>query len=262
MGEPGSVIPDSSAREVQSVRTAFRIVGTVQELDGATLKELADRLDLAKSTVHNYLGTLRSMGYLTKRDGTYRLGLRFLTHGMAAKGGIEVGETVEHALGEVAEDLSHAAWWVVEEFGRGIFVGRAGADDGAVYGRIGKRSYLHTHAPGKAILAQLPAEYRKQAIDRHGLPVHTTKTVTDADTLRDELDGIREQGYAVSDGEAALGVQSVGVAFEDPYGGVHAIGIFGYSHDFSRNRLEQDIPTVLSEAVADIEDALAGRGVD
>lgn len=254
------MISETPSREVQSVRTAFQIVAAIQERDGATLNGLVEGLDLAKSTVHNYLRTLQSMGYIVERDGTYHLGLRFLTNGMAARNSIDGRDTVTHTLSTVAAELSQPAWWIVEEFGRGIFVAKA-VPDGAeeIYGRIGKRSYLHTHAPGKAMLARMRAEYRDEVIEYHDLPVHTTKTTTDRAALADDLDRIREQGYAVSDGEAALGVQSVGVGFDGPFGESQAVGVFGYSHDFSRNKLERDIPSLLQDAVDDIEASLGGE---
>lgn len=253
------MLSESPTREVQSVRTAFRIIGTVQKRDGATLHELAGQLDLAKSTVHNYLGTLQSLGYVAERDGSYRLGLRFLTHGMAARNSIDGGTAVGNALSVVAEELSQPAWWLVEEFGRGFFVEKAVPGEGTeIYGRVGKRSYLHAHAPGKAILAQVPEAYLEEIIDVHGLPVLTTKTTTAPSKLRAELESVRDRGYAVSEGETVLGVQSVGVAFETPDGNAHAIGAFGYSHDFSRNNLEQDVPSVLRDAVAEITRSFGG----
>jgi DNA-binding IclR family transcriptional regulator len=252
------MVTESATREVQSVRTAFRVVRTIQEHDGATLHELATHLDIAKSTVHNYLGTLAALGYVVETDGTYRLGLRFLTHGMAAKKGVPARETAVHTLPAVAEEVSQPAWWLIEEYGRGLFVEKAipdGADE--TYGRVGKRSYLHTHAPGKAMLALLPEEYVDRVIDRHGLPALTSKTTTDPGVLRSELETIRGQGYALSEGEAALGVQSVGVAFEVRET-VHALGVFGYSHGFSRNTLEQDVPSVLRDAVAAVDGSRDG----
>ncbi len=252
------MIPNSSTRQVQSVRTAFRIIGTLQDRDGVTMNELATELDLAKSTVHNYLGTLQSLGYAMERDGTYRLGLRFLTHGMAARNGLGLRDAVTHVLPRVSQDLSQSTWWIVEELGRGIFVDKATPESAQPrYGRVGKRSYLHTHAPGKAILASLSPEYVEQLVDYHGLPVYTKETVTDPETLYDELDEIRRRGYAVSDGEAALGIRSVGVAFEGPYGYTHGFGIFGYSHDFSASS-DEDISSVLQSAVDDVQQAVEG----
>lgn len=251
----------SSSRHVQSVQTGFRIVRILQNQDGATINELTERLDISKSTVHNYLSTLESLGYVVNRNGTYRIGLRFLTHGMAARNSLKIGDSVTGALEEVAEKVSQTAWWITEELGRGIFVDAAVPDDGKmIFGRVGKRSYLHCHGPGKAMLAQLPDEYARKILKYHGLPEYTSQTVTDKVTLYDELEGISEQGYAYTDGEAALGVQSIGVAFIDSHGCTHAIGVFGYSYDFGGEGLNEEIPSVLRSVTADITDSLSARG--
>jgi len=255
------MIANPSSRQVQSVRTSFRIIQLIQEFGGTSLNEIADQLDLAKSTAYNYLGTLEAMGYVVKQDETYRLGLRFLTHGMAAKNSIHVSEIVQQSLSTLAREISQPAWWIVEEFGRGIFLEKAGSDDGAEsYGTVGKRSYLHTHAPGKAILARLPRDEVREIVDYHGLPMYTTETTTDEATLMRELETIRNQGFAVSVGEAALAVRSVGVAFEDSHGRHHGIGVFGYTHDFGGENRDDDIPSRLTEVVEDITTALDEGG--
>lgn len=253
------MIPESSSRQVQSIQTAFKMIGILQDFDGATMPELASQMDLAKSTVYNYLGTLQSLGYVIERDGTYRLGLRFLTNGMAAKNSLPLRATVTHVLPDISQDLAQSTWWVVEEYGRGLFVENAIPEDSQpIYGRVGKRSYLHPHAPGKAILAQLTDEHVRQIIEHYGLPIHTRETITDADDLIMELKQISKQGYAISDSEAALGVRSVGVAFEGPSGCMHGLGVFGHSHDF--NESPEDVPSVLLDAVDTIKRSATGGG--
>jgi IclR family acetate operon transcriptional repressor len=105
------------------------------------------------------------------------------------------------------------------------------------------------------MLANLPADYVSQIVDYVGLPAYTRETTTDPDELKQELEEIRECGYAVSDCESALGVQSVGIALES-HGRVHALGVFGYSHDVSGLTQDHDIPTVLADAAKDIEEAV------
>lgn len=254
------MISNPSSRQVQSVRTSFRIIQLIQEFGGTSLNEIADQLDLAKSTVHNYLGTLEAMGYVVKQDGTYRLGLRFLTHGMAAKNSVHVLEIVQQSLSMLARESLQPAWWIAEELGRGIFLEKSVPEDGAEsYGSVGKRSYLHTHAPGKAILAQLPRDEVRKIVDYHGLPKHTTETTTDEATLMRELDTIRDRGFAVCEGGAALAVRSVGVAFEGPHSRHHGIGVFGYTHNFGGEKRDDDIPSRLNEVVEDITTSL-GEG--
>lgn len=246
------MIPRSPARQVQSVRTAFRIVAHLQDMDGVTMNQLSDQLDLAKSTVHNYLATLQSLGYVVERDGAYHLGLRFLTHGMAARSGYPLRDAVAYRLGTVARSVDQTTWWLTEELGRGLFLDVSrpeGAE--ALFGRVGKRSYLHTHAPGKAMLATCSEDTVRELVEYHGLPVHTHETITDVETLLAELRSIADQGYAVSDGEAALGIKSVGVAFEGPAETIHGLGVFGHSHDFSSSA-DQDIPETLVAAAREL----------
>jgi DNA-binding IclR family transcriptional regulator len=254
------MIRKSSSRQVKSVRTGFIIIEILQNHDGAGLDDVARQLGLAKSTIHNYLSTLESMGYVVERDGDYHLGLRFLTHGMAAKSRLRSRSAIAEALSGLAASVEQPAWWVIEEHGRGLFVESAVPEGGTpVYGRVGKRSYLHTHAPGKAILATLPDSDVEEIIEYHGLPVHTKETIDDGTQLGAELDRIRDRGYAVSNDEAALGIQSVGVAFDGPTGGHHGIGIFGYSHDFSTPP-DREVTAALDRSVETIETALEAGG--
>src|SRR6056297_3065888 len=133
------MISNPSSRQVKSVETSFEIIHLLQEFGGATLNEVAAHLEIAKSTAHNYLGTLESMGYVVKRDRTYRLGLRFLTHGMAARNSLRVSDLVQRSLATVTQEISQSAWWIAEEFGRGLFLEKSVPDDKSeIYGSIGK----------------------------------------------------------------------------------------------------------------------------
>jgi DNA-binding IclR family transcriptional regulator len=247
---------EESSRMVKSVMTAFELVGRLQALGGATLTELAGDLDLAKSTVHNYLKTLETLGYVVNEDGRYRLGVRFLTHGIAAKRALGLRSLVSDNLSSIGEDIPYPTWWVCEELGRGIFLERAVPQEyEPVYGRMGKRSYLHTHAPGKAILARLSDKHVRQIVDRWGLPGRTERTTTGRNLLFDELDEIRERGIAVSDSEAILGVLSVGVNFQDSRGRTHAIGTFCFAREIHPSRAEE-IGELLLDKVGIIESKL------
>lgn len=247
------MITNTPSRRVKSVQTAFELLNRLQALGGATPAQLTEELDLSKSSVHNYLATLEMDGYVVNDDGSYRLGLRFLTHGAAAKT-MAVGEQpIVQTVTSVAEEFAQPAWWVTEECGRGYFIESAIPDDCTeVYGSIGKRSYLHTHALGKAILAMASDEYVERIAEYHGLPEQTRQTTTDLGELLAHLEAIRERGFAVSEGEAVLGILSVGVGFETADGGRHAIGMFGHSRNFAGNRAE-NIGQRLVGMVRDLE---------
>lgn len=254
------MLEDPPAKQVKSIQTAFELLNRIQALGGATSAQLTENVDLSKSSVHNYLSTLEMDGYVVNDDGVYRLGLRFLTHGAAARNMAGLAQPIAETLQTSAEEISQPTWHVTEESGRGYFIQNA-VPDGAttLYGTVGKRSYLHTHALGKAILALASDDYVTQIIEYHGLPAQTRQTVTDLDTLRDEIDAIRNREYAIAEGEAVLGILSVGVGFRDASDRLHAIGTFGHSRDFAGNRAE-NIATQLVQTVGDLEERLQTGG--
>lgn len=254
------MLANTPSRQVKSVRTAFELIDALQALGGATPAQLTRELDLSKSSVHNYLATLEMEGYVVKSGGTYRLGLRFLTHGTAAKTMAGVERPIVSAVESVAEETAQTTWWVAEELGRGYFLESAlpeAADVG--FGSVGKRSYLHANAAGKAILAVSTDEYVDRVVEHHGLPERTRRTTTDLETLRGELEAARERGFAISEGESVLGVLSVAAGFRDADDRRHALGVFGHSRNFAGNRAE-NIGERLVETVRDVEGDLRTEG--
>jgi len=253
------MLANAPARRVKSVTTAIELINRIQTLGGATPAQLTRALDLSKSSVHNYLGTLETEGYVVNDGGIYRLGLRFLTHGIGAKRSLSTDRPVVDVVESVAERFAQPTCWVTEELGRGYVIERAAVEDGPRYGSVGKRSYLHADAPGKAILALADGAFLEAVRERHGFPERTRKTTTDPDRLRAELATIRERGFAVSDGEAVLGIASIGVGFRDADGRRHAIGVFGHSRNFA-GRAAEDVGRELVDIVDGLDEHPAGRG--
>lgn len=255
------MLADAPSRQVQSVRTAFQLIDRLQALGGATPAQLTEELDISKSSVHNYLATLEMEGCVVNDDGIYRLGLRFLTHGTAAKHMLGIGRSISGTVQSAAADLSHPTWWITEEFGRGYFLDTAVPENGdTTYGSVGKRSYLHTHALGKAILAGCTDEYVELVADHHGLPEQTTKTTTDLEALFEQLETVRERGYAIDEGGAVLGILSIGAGFRDGDDRRHAIGVFGHTRNFAGNHPDR-IGEQLRETADDLEARLRDGGV-
>lgn len=254
------MLANTPSRQVKSVRTAFEVIDKLQALGGATPTQLTEELELSKSTVHNYLATLKMEGYVINDEGTYRLGLRFLTHGIAAKAMVGIEQPIIRTVQSVVDELRQPTWWITEELGRGYFITNAVPDDSTdSFGIVGKRSYLHTHAPGKAILAISSDEYVKRVVDHHGLPMQTKRTTTELDVLFEEIKRVRERGFSISEGEDVLGILSIGVGFRDADDRRHAVGVFGHTRDFAGNCAEKNGELLVDE-VRDLEQTLRSEG--
>lgn len=87
---------------------------------------------------------------------------------------------------------------------------------------LGAQVPLHATSAGKAFLGWLPAE-EVESILSAPLPGFTETTRTDRAALREELERVREAGYAVSDGELEPDVNGVSAPVRDPDGRPYAV---------------------------------------
>jgi DNA-binding IclR family transcriptional regulator len=253
--------PTDPSRRVRSVEKAFKIISYIQQRGQTDVSTISAELDLPKSTVHNYVTTLESMGYAVSENGSHRLGLRFLTHGMAARTVSSKHFNPESILESVADKISYPVWWLTGEAGRAIFVYEScnKQDSEPVYGQIGRRTDLHAHAPGKAILSQLSDEKIRRVAERHGLPKHTDQTVTDIESLLADIRQIRDRGFAVNENETRLDIGSVGAGFRDQANQIHALGVF-YDVRQQTDLQQERLGETLANRVTSLEPEIQEEG--
>lgn len=234
-------------RRVKAVETAFSILETVSDADGLRLTEIADELDLAKSTTHRYLQTLLAGEYLIMEGDEYHVSLRFLDLGQQARTRKEGYALAKAKVAELAEETDERAQFIVEEHGNAVYVHRkAGSHAVQTDPGIGKRIGLHTTSAGKAIIAGWPDERIAEYVASNGLPERTDNTITDEETLREEVASIRERGYSVNNEENIEGLRAVGTAVCGGGGEVlGALSVSGPSNRMSGEWFETELPEML-----------------
>lgn len=230
--------------KVKSLETAFRIIDTIEKLDGAGVTEVSDHMSVAKSTVHDHLKTLESNDFLRKEgDGTYRVGLRFLDHGGLARSRLELFQTSKTEVENLADKTGELANLIVEENGLGVYIDYATGNEAVNLDTyLGKRERLHSTAFGKAILAHLPSSRVDRIIDRRGLPAETERTITSCERLEDRLEAVRENGFAVDDEERLEGLCCVAAPIRNSADDVvGAISISGPAGRLKGGRLTDEL---------------------
>ncbi|MCD2204911.1 IclR family transcriptional regulator [Halobacterium sp. KA-6] len=239
---------------VQAVETAFDILDEIRSRDNVTLSELADELSLAKSTVHRHLRTLNDRHCITHEDGEFELSFELLALGEAARRKRETYALAEEKVTELAAETGERAQFVVEEDGVGFCVFRATGEHAVeTEPQVGSRMPLHATASGKSILAFLP-DHRIQDLLAESLPEETTNTITDREPLLEELDTVREQGYAVNRGEHIEGLTALGAPVRRSDGGVvGAISISGPERRFEDADVEREIRSRLLGTTNELE---------
>lgn len=202
----------SGRTPVKSVDTTLRIIEYVRDKDGARAGEIARELDLPDSTVSDHLVTLRENQYLVKHDNEYRVGLRFLELGDRARNYRKIYRVGKRNVDKLATETGELAHLSVEEDGLGtIIYEREGSDAIALDTYVGRRVKMHCTALGKAMLAHMADEKVNEIIDRYGLSAKTEHTITDREAFNDNLEQVREQGYAISSGERISGLSCIAV---------------------------------------------------
>lgn len=240
---------------VQAARTTVRLVKTLRDLEGARVTEIADEIDLPKSSIHNYLSTLREEGYVVKDGPEYHVSLRFLEVGSLARKRHQIYETARPEVTDLAQETGELANLFVEENGLGVYLYRERGDNAVqVDSYTGQRVHLHNTGLGKALLAHLPPDRTEQILDEHGLPRTTENTITDRETLFEELADIRDRGVAFDDEERLAGLRCVAAPILDRNGTVKgAISVAGPSSRFQGQRFRSDLPERVLDATNIIE---------
>lgn len=246
----------SKRKPIKSVRTTFAIVERLVSLDGAGVSELAAELDIPKATIHDHLTTLDELGYIRKEGQEYKAGTKFLRIGEQIRTNMDLYCTAKPELKKLARKTGEHASLMIEENGVGVYLLNAeGPDTVNVVTLEGTPTKLHTTAPGKAILAHLPAEHVDAIIENEGLPARTENTITDRETLNAELEEIRQQEYAVDREEGLKGLQGIAAPVfsrkENRVAG--AISVYGPSRRTEIEEFESEVIEELRRTVNIVE---------
>jgi len=245
----------SEQEPVKTTKKSLEILEHIRQLEGATLSELLEEVEMAKSTLYRHLTTLETEEYLIREGNVYHIGLKFLGFGEHARNRRELYQAAEPKVRELAEETGERAQFVVEEHGKAIFFLRETGDHAVrVDSGIGMTLPLHSSAAGKVILAHLPEARREQLLSEHPLPARTSETITDPELLREELQQIRDQGYGFNREESVEGLNAVGVpVFDGEQRIIGAFSITGPSHRLKGERLEVEVLDLLLGTANELE---------
>jgi DNA-binding IclR family transcriptional regulator len=231
-----------SAKHVDATRKSLDILRHLKETGPATLSEIASDLGRAKSTVYRHLNTLEEAGYIAEYDDGYRIGQLYLDYGIQAQRTHPLYHAAKPKVDALADQVGEKVWCVVEENGYAAYIYLKSGDElYRSFTRVGFRGHLHAFSAGKAILARMSPERVEAIIAERGLPAYTEQTITDEEVLFEELERIRERGFAVHLQEAVSGGNAVSVPIQlEDDSPIGAICIAGPAHRLNERTLIDD----------------------
>lgn len=249
---------DRAPRRIQSVEIAFDILKVLRNKNGASVSEVADKIDRSIGTAHTYLATMKNRGYVKVEDGDYQVGLFALPLGEYVRAQSQLYQVGKPVADRLAQETGEASHLVVESQGREILLYEQFGPDAVgeeLYTHIKgyPRQNLHCSAASKAILAHLDQSHRDSILSDYVLTSRTPNTITDKETLRNELSSVRAQGFARNDEEQIAGVRAIAAPIihdETVYG---AISLSAPTSRMKDERFSSSVPERIIDAANVIE---------
>ena len=235
-----------------SLRKGLEVIDCFARQETWSLAELTAALHQSKPTIFRILYTLEDFGYLAKdpATGRYMLSLRFHTLGSAAVRHEQLRWQALPPLQDLARDTGETVHVGILYDGEAICVQ---AVDGTrlirMHAFVGKRTPAHASALGKVLLAHRPDADIDALRAAKGFSQLTRHTITDPAALREALQRVRAQGWALDDEEMELGLRCLGAPITDHTGRVCAsVAVSAPASRMEQTRVQELVPMVQATA--------------
>lgn len=174
------------------------------------ISAIAAHLEMPVSTTHRILTTLESVGYISQNpeNGKYRLGLNCFILGNRVRFYNELANVAKPYLTELSQRYNETTNLSVSTGTDEILcVSKINANRSFfATPSVGGTRKIHITACGKCILAfQTPVE-QKHIISQIKFERYTANTIVTEQQLREQLDLVRRDGYAMEHEEGEVGL--------------------------------------------------------
>ncbi len=247
---------------VQSVDRALTLIETLAEDDeGYRLTDLAVRNGLSTSTVHRLLTTLEKRRFVQfdRSEAKWHIGVRSFSVGSTfARRRNFVAHAMPYLrkLRDLTRETANLA--VVDDETIIVLTRVESREIMRSLTKVGGRVAMVASGVGKAVLATYSDEDVSAIIHRQGMPRLTEKSIVRPGELFKALQTVRQQGYAVDDEEARIGLRCVAaVVYNDCSEPLATISVSGMTSRFTDERLPV-IGNIVRDVAAELTVALGG----
>ena len=212
---------------IDSVEKAFRLLQAFSATHPLlTVSEAAALTGLTRATARRILLTFTRLGFAATDGRAYRLTPRVLRLGYGYLSALPLGETAQPHMRELADELKESCSIATLDGDDIVYLARVPSSRSmAITLNTGSRLPAYPTSMGRVLLAALPEADLSAYLAAVRLEKLTPHTLTDVTLLRAELARVREQGYAVVDGEREEGVRSAAAPIRDGHGVIAAINV-------------------------------------
>ncbi len=226
-----------------------------------SLTEVSRLTGLPKTTAFKYLYTLKERGFVTYNEETerYAIGLRVWEIGRLAGDSLPVREIALPYMRELRDRFNETINLGILDGTQVVYVEMVESTHSLrMRAQLGGRDPAYSTALGKAMLAFLPEEKRREHLPSRLMP-RTPKTHASFKTLNEDLNRTKARGYARDDGENEEDARCVGAPVFDHSGTV--IAAISLSAPATRidGQREQEVVTAAVRTTSEISRCLGYR---
>ncbi len=198
-----------SLRNSSTVRVLRILEEVAKNEDGIGVTELANRLEINKSTVYRFLATLEEEQYLEQQESTkkYQSGIKLFELASRIVNQVDWTKDIRPFLVDLKDRVNETVHLGIIDNGEVVYIDKVeGERSIRMYSRVGKRAPVYCTGVGKAILAFLSEEKQAHIIKNIDYTKFTASTIIDDLSLKKEIKMIRAQGFALDKEEHEPGV--------------------------------------------------------
>ena len=243
-----------AAAAVQSVDRALTILELLAADGRLGVGEIAALLDVHKSTASRLLATLEAHGLAEQLPdrGRYQLGVGVLRLAGATRSRMDVVQESRPVTADLAARVGETVNVVILSGRETLYLDQvSGTSALQIHNWVGKRNPMHATANGRVLLAHVSDAERDTILSAAGdadggLTRLTPATLPTREAVLDDLEQIRERGYAVARDELEVGLTAVAAPVRDSAGAVVAsLSVSGPTF-----RIEDRLQPLVAEVVA------------
>lgn len=224
----GGLMEKTSSSGNDSVGAVGRALAVLEALGerehDCGVSELAQQLDLSKSTVHRFLQTLKGLGYVVQdAEDRYRLSVKLFELGARALPQLDLIREAEPGMRHLNELTGETVHLGIFDEGAIVYVHKLDSRYTLrMYSRIGRRAPLYCTGIGKVLMAWRPEAEVRQILAYENFVRRTPNTLDSLDAYLAELGQVRGQGFAEDHEEFEDNMRCLAAPIRDRFGQVIA----------------------------------------
>lgn len=204
---------------VQSLDRTFNILEILaKEPNGLALAEIAERLELAKSTSFRLLSVLLQRDYVRKapETGKYRLGPGFIELSSHYLNSLELKTESAPYIKELSDRTGFVVFLAIKQGNMMVYIDKYEQFNSIrKYEIIGQQKPLYCTSLGKALLMGIEDDEIRILLSHEPFHAYGPNTITDLDTLIEDIRLSKKRGWAWDNQEAEPGINCVAAPVRD-----------------------------------------------